>query len=502
MEPSRESSCASFDSADARPLPSCQGIRVARRTLLLVRLLASIGLVVAVAAFYYSLLSVNPTTTALTFVVVVLLVAGAWGVVEATAASVVAALCLNVFFLPPIGTLTIADPQNWVALIAFLMTAVVASQLSGRARRRNVEALARQRDLERLYALSRGLLLSPWRPSIQAAIVHHIAEAFDFQTVAIYDHQSDRVSWAGPGDLPALEQKLREVARQAVSLNEGAMQIVAIRLGGAPIGSLAIPQSDLSDTVVQSIANLAAIGLERARGHEVAARAEAAQQSGELRATMLDALAHEFKTPLTSMKVAAADLRANVPGDRNRELAAIIDEDLDRLQSLVTDTVQMVRVDSGDFTLRPNDHDLSEIVASTLRQFEARLDGHTVVTHVSDPVAIHADRELLSLALRQLLDNAVKYSPPTSAIEISATGGETIAISVRDSGPPIPESERVRLFERFYRGSDARQVPGTGMGLAIVRQIAEAHGGTVSVSSSPGEGTTFTMSLPRKGARS
>ena len=171
--------------------------------------------------------------------------------------------------------------------------------------------------------------------------------------------------------------------------------------------------------------NLAAIGLERARGLEAAARAEVAQQSGELRATMLDALAHEFKTPLTSMKVAAADLRANVPGERNRELAAIIDEDLDRLQSLVTDTVQMVRVDAGDFTLRPNDHQRVGPRggdASPVRGEARRPRGRHVACPTS--LSIHADRELLGLALRQLLDNAVKYSPATSAIEITATGGD------------------------------------------------------------------------------
>jgi two-component system sensor histidine kinase KdpD len=253
---------------------------------------------------------------------------------------------------------------------------------------------------------------------------------------------------------------------------------------------------------VQSVANLAAIGLERARCQEAAARAEVAQQSGELRATMLDALAHEFKTPLTSMKVAAADLRANVDGDRNRELAAIVEEDLDRLQSLVTDTVQMVRVDSGDFTLRPNDHSVSAVVAATLRQFETRLDGHAVLTRVPESLSIHADRDLLGLALRQLLDNAVKYSPPTSAIEIAATLGDTVDLSVRNSGPPIPEREQARLGERFYRGSQARRVPGTGMGLAIVRQIAEAHRGRLSVSSSADAGTAFTISLPREAARS
>ncbi len=471
------------------------------RASLLLRLAVAIGSVLAVTAVYFFLIHVNPTTVTLTYVVAILLVASGWGGVEATAASVAATVCLNVFFLPPVGTLTIADPQNWVVLAVFLVTTLVASQLSGRARRRQVEAVSRQRDLERLYALSRALLLSPGEPSIPAATAHHIAEAFDFPAVAIYDQRADTVSWAGPGEPPAVDEALRAVARRATTLREGDLSVVAIQLGGVPIGSLALPTSGLSDTVVQSIGNLVAIALERARDQEAAARAEAARQSGELRATMLDALAHEFKTPLTSMKVAAADLRASAGDERNRELAAIVDEDLDRLQALVTDTVQMVRVDAGAFTLRLNDCRLSELVASTLRQFEPRLGGHPVIARVPDDLLLRADRDLLGLALRQLLDNAVKYSPATSAIEITAAGGDFVDVSVRNSGPPIPEHEQARLFERFYRGTEAHGVPGTGIGLAIVRQIAEAHGGTLSVASAAGAGTVFTLSLPREGGR-
>ena len=143
---------------------------------LVARWAASIGLVLLVTAAYYALLPVNPTTVALTYVVLILFVASTWGVVESTAASLTATICLNVFFLPPVGTLTIADPQNWIALTAFLLAGIVASQLSGRARHRTVEALARQRDLERLYALSRGLLLSPERPSMSAVLARQIAD--------------------------------------------------------------------------------------------------------------------------------------------------------------------------------------------------------------------------------------------------------------------------------------------------------------------------------------
>src|ERR1051325_10421346 len=139
------------------------------------RIAGSLAAVGAVTAGYALLIHVNPTTIALTYVVVILLIATTWSIAESTVASVAAMICLNFFFLPPVGTLTIADPQNWIALVAFLATAIVASQLSGRARIRNIEALARQADLERLYALSRALLLSEGGASLPRAIAHHIA---------------------------------------------------------------------------------------------------------------------------------------------------------------------------------------------------------------------------------------------------------------------------------------------------------------------------------------
>ena len=179
----------------------------------------------------------------------------------------------------------------------------------------------------------------------------------------------------------------------------------------------------LSDTVLHSIANLAAIGLERARSQEATARAEAAQQSSELRATVLDALAHEFKTPLTSMKAAASDLLASASTSaRDRELVAIIDEDLDRFQALVTDAVQMLRIDAGNFSVHLDRHSLADVVAATVRKFEGRLDGHDLLKQVPEHLTVDADRELLGLALRQLLDNALKYSPPTATHRDSRTG--------------------------------------------------------------------------------
>jgi two-component system, OmpR family, sensor histidine kinase KdpD len=462
----------------------------------------SVGGIAAITLFYFQVVPVNPTTVALTYVVAILFVATRWGIAEGTVASLVAAACYNVFFLPPIGDFTIADPQNWVALIAFLVSATVASQLSGRAHRRDVVAAARQRDLERLYALSRGLLLADADASIPAAIARYIADTFELEGVALYDRRTGAITRGGPAELPAIEGQLRGVSLQTNAHRDSSGIIVTpIQLAGQPIGSLAMMDAGLSDTVLQSIANLVAIGLERARGQEVKARAEAARQSGELRATVLDALAHEFMTPLTSAEAAASDLLASLSASgHDHELAVIIDEELDRLQALVTDAVRMLRIDAGNFVVHRDRHGLADIVRSTLRKFEPRLDGHSIVSEVPEELSVDADRDLLALALRQLLDNAVKYSPAASTVRIGATGNGWVEIVVHNDGPAIPEPEQARIFERFYRGTGARHIPGSGMGLAIVQQIARSHGGSVTVSSASGVGIEFSLQLPAGGA--
>jgi len=463
------------------------------------RIAASVLAVGALTAMAAAFVRVNPTTIALSYVVVILLIATTWGIAESTVASLVAMLCFNYFFLPPVGAFTITDPQNWVALIAFLLTATIASQLSVRARRRTVEALGRQSDLERLYALSRALLLSEGGASLPGTIARHIADAFSLQAVGIYDQRRDTVAWAGAAEFPGNDNKLRDVARRGVAIQEpGGLTAIAIQLGGQSVGSVAIIGGTLSDTVLHSIANLAAIGLERARGEEATARAEAARHSSELRATVLDALAHELKTPLTSMKAASNELRSSPTlGARDRELAAILDEEFDRFQSLVSDAVTMLRIDAGDFVVHRDRHELTPIVDATVHGFERHLDGHQLVRHLPAGMTVDADRELLALALRQLLDNALKYSPPSSTIEIEAHTNDAVEITVRNSGSTIPESERPRIVERFFRGARARNIPGTGMGLTIVKQIAQAHGGTLAIGSAAETGTAFTLALPR-----
>jgi two-component system sensor histidine kinase KdpD len=468
-----------------------------RQVLVAGRYAGMLAVIAGITALYTLALHVNPTTVALTYLIAILLMATTWGLIEATVASTAAVLCFNFFFLPPVGTFTIADPQNWVAFLAFLATAIVASQLSGRARRRELDAAARQRDLERLYAFSRGLLLSDRGASTTGEIARHLADAFELTAAGVYDQRADSFAWAGSEEHRDLNDRLRDVARRGSALREHGIDIIAIQLGGAPIGALAVNRHGITDTVLQSMANLTAIGLERARAVDATARAEAARESSELRATVLDAVAHEFKTPLTAIKAASSDLlNSSGIGGRTKELASIVDEEADRLGALVTDAVQMLRIDAGDFTPAPERHDLSSVVAAALKRFDQRLEGHRVVNRVPAALRVVIDRDLVSLALRQLLDNALKYSPENSEIEITAMAGDRLEIAVRNSGSTIPEREQARLFERYFRGGNAHQIPGTGMGLAIVGRIARAHGGHVNVESSPEAGTTFTLTFP------
>ena len=296
----------------------------------------------------------NPTIAALLLLLVVLATATAASLQVAVAVSVAAMLAFNYFLLPPFGTLTIADPQNWVALLVFLAVAIVASNLSGALRQRSVESLTRQRDLERLYALGRSLLLFDNDAALPPGIARAIADAFELPGVALYDHQTGHLSLGGTRDLSHLQDKLQEVARHGKSFQDGTVLVSAIRLGGAPIGSLAIVGVALNDTVLQSVTNLVAIGLERARGQAMHGRAEASRQSSELRTAVLDAAAHEFKTPLTSMKAAATALTLDTAAeDPRRELVDIINEDVSRLEALISDAVQMLRLDSGRFRRQP-----------------------------------------------------------------------------------------------------------------------------------------------------
>ena len=443
---------------------------------------------------------VNQTTTGFAYLLTVLFIASAWGLIQTIVASVVAMLCYNFFFLPPIGKFTIADPQNWIALGAFLVTGIVAGQLSASVRRQASAAIRRQLELERLYSLGRSILLDSGDHPVPSWLARHVAEAFDLQAVALFDTHSGQTYMAGPEDLtfpPDILQ--RALSGEIERADRPDSRFAVIRLGTKPAGVLAF-RGIVSDAAIDAICSLVAIGLERARTQEIETLAKAARQSEELKSTLLDAIAHEFKTPLTSIKAATTTVIAgNRLTGQDRELLSIVDEETDRLNNLVSDAIQMSRIEGGKFKLRRTLVSPNQVINTVAAQMRARLEDrpveNAIVTNLTD---VYIDRDLIQLSLRQLVDNALKHAPGKSAIRLGAGIGDSdVQFWVSDDGPGITAPEAERVFERFYRGRSHRNaVPGSGIGLSVVREIARAHGGDAFVESSPGKGSRFIIKLP------
>lgn len=472
-----------------------------RPIVLIFRLAASLVVVALITFICSRVIPVNATTAGFAFLLGILAIAATWGLIESIAASVAAMLCFNFYFLPPVGMFTISDPQNWVALFTFLATALVGSHLSDREKKQAEYAMRRQRETEQLYALSRAILLTDPSQSVGSQAARHISEIFECSGVALYDAKTAEVFRGGADDMLDIEAKLRQVAVQGNNLVDAPLFIAAILLGGKPIGSLALKGPAPSDGALQALLNLVAIALERVRMEEIANRADAARQSEEFKSTLLDAIAHEFKTPLTSIKAASTSLLSDSPSlsPQFRELAVIIDEETDRMNQLVTEAVRMSQIDAGKIRLEREPLDIPELLRKILDHFESQSAGRTLNFKIAPDVPrASADPDLLSLALRQLIDNALKYSPPGSPIDIAAgIEGQRVVIRIHDRGPGIPERERDRIFDKFYRrGAVRERVPGTGLGLYIAREILRTHGGDLWIDSEPGEGSEFCAGLP------
>jgi two-component system, OmpR family, sensor histidine kinase KdpD len=464
------------------------------------RICASLAAVAGVSFFYsVAFTQANLTTVAMTYLLAILFIATAWGLREAIVASIAAVASFNWFFLPPVHTFTIADPQNWVALTTFLVTAVVASQLSASAKQRADEATRRQREMERLYDLSRALMLVDNYSATASQISHRIAQVFEVAGVAVFDRATDRIHRTGSMDSVISDTKLRDAAVQKTASCDPItnLSILPLSLGGAPIGSLAVWGAHISDTALQSIGSLAAIVMERARAEEAAARMEAARQNEAIKSMMLDALAHEFKTPLTSIKAAASSILGERP-NAQEELVTIIEEESDRLDSLVTETIRMARIEAGDLRLERRSHSVRGIIDAALKKLRILLEDRDVRVEAETGLPeVVADGELIELTIRQLLTNALKYANPDSPIVIRAAaqiGG--VQVSVKDFGPGIPSKDLSRIFEKYYRAEGGGGIPGTGMGLTIARDIVEAHGGEIWANSVRGEGSEFFFTLP------
>jgi two-component system, OmpR family, sensor histidine kinase KdpD len=463
------------------------------------RYAASVVAVAATVAVFHVLLPVNPTTAALSLLLVVLGISARWGLGEATAASLLAVLGFNYFFLPPVGTFTVADPQNWVALLAFLVTAVTASQLAERARRRAAEAEVRRLEIDRLYQLVSSLMLSGSALGAIREFVQRVVRVFGFTDAAFYYRPTGEIVRSQQEAKTPSEHDLLAAAEIAdISIDrEVGLVIAPVRFGGRPLGSLALAGPPPSEGTARAIVNLAALAIEKARALEEASHAEAARQSEMLKAALLDSLAHDIKTPLTSIKAAVTSMLGQ-PSGSDRELLTIIDEEADRLNRLAAEVIEMARIEAGKLHLERRAVAAAELIETVLTDLGVARTGRVTSSTAPGLPPADADPEFAAQVLKQLLENALKYTPEGSPISVSAEEkGGKIVIRVADRGPGIEENERLRIFDKFFRGRRHRfEAKGTGMGLAIARGIVEAHGEKIWVESEPGHGSVFSFSLP------
>lgn len=466
-------------------------------------LAVSLIFVAGIIALYRHVLHVNHTTIALSFLLAILAVSAVWGMVVSVFMSVLAMLSFNYFFLPPVGTLRIADPQNWVALLAFLLTSITGSQLSSRIRKEADEAHHRRREVERLYRFSRQLLGEGNVIQLMNAIPDYIVESFEAGAAELFLPDKDKFYRSGFGDAHLDEEKMKTAfVNDEVTLNtEQSQYFFPVRMGVRPIGSLGISGSQLSRQSLEAVGTLVAIAIERARAVEQLGQTEAERQGERLKSALLDSITHDFRTPLTSMKASVSSLLSsnNADSAQSRELLTIIDEECDRLNHLVEEAAEMAMLEAGELVLDLAPTPVEDIIKAALAQSKSALAGRQVDVRLSPNLPmVRADMERAKEALVQLIDNANLYSPAGQPITITAElTGDTVTTSVADRGPGIDDFEQTMIFDKFYRGKDQRYlVHGTGMGLPIAKAIIAAQQGHMSVTSQLGHGSVFSFTLP------
>ncbi len=463
----------------------------------------SLGIVAGITFIYFRVIHVNATTVALTFLLAILAVSTVWGVVVSVVMCLAAVLAFNYFFLPPVGTFTIADPQNWVALFAFLVTALVGSHLSSRAKLQAAEADRRRRETEKLYEFSQRMLSAGNAIELLNAIPRQIVDSFEVGAAALFLAEKQKVYRSGL-HIPQLdaEQLKAVIAREELQIDAArSLCFIPVRMGVRVMGSLGLSGRVLSRQSLEALGTLIAIAIERARAIEQVSKIEATREGERLKSALLDSITHDFKTPLTSIKASVTSLLSDAALDakQQRELLTIINEESNRLNTLVGEAAEMARLEAGEFKLELKAHPISAVISAALEQCKASLGSRPIQVRIPEGLPpVRVDLNRAREVLVQLLMNAHHYSPERTPISISAErNGNFIVMNVADQGSGIEELELGLIFDKFYRGKGQRyRVQGTGMGLPIAKAIVEAHGGTIGVVSQLGHGSVFSFSLP------
>jgi two-component system sensor histidine kinase KdpD len=393
-----------------------------------------------------------------------------------------------------------ADSANSVILLAFVLTALLVSRLSARVTEHAKESESWGGQMHDLYEFTRRTLQMNLHVEPGPQLAELVHEIFALEAVVLFDADLHETYQAGfwSEDPQELAQNVYYFETSDDDSATGIGRRV-VRLGAVPIGSLVV-RGDTSPLTNNAIASLIAITFDRYRAFANESRIETERRTEQLRATVLDSLAHAYKTPLTAIRAASTGLsEMGRLSPAQAELVSLIDEQAGQLSDLTARLLMTARLDAGEVSVNAHPHSVKLFIEDVLASLNERLASMKVAVDVPDEnLILICDRQLIVMLLTQYIDNACKYSIYGTTITIRAlhVQGEVI-FSVHSFGPVIPMADRERIFDRYYRSANAsNRAPGTGIGLAVAKRAALIHGGYVWVTSDEEEGTTFYAAIP------
>ncbi|MBI5301990.1 MAG: sensor histidine kinase KdpD [Chloroflexi bacterium] len=458
----------------------------------------------------------------LLFLLGVVLVAARFGLGPSITASVLSVLAFDFFFINPRLSFAVADVQYLLTFGVMLVVATTISTLTARYQQFAEVAHERERRTAALYELSRDLAGTSSRERLAHIATQHVHRVFNSQvTILLPDHLgalTPTQTSAPAFELDTNEQGVAEwVFTHSQSAGLGTETLPGARALYMPlaasrktIGVIGVQPADAKRFLapeqfhlLETFANQTALALERNRLAEQARQAQVQIETERLRNSLLSSVSHDLRTPLAAITGASSTLlegEMDVDADARRELAQTIYDEAERLNRLIRNLLDMTRIESGAIRVKPEWNSLEEVIGAALARLDSRLRGRTVTTCLPDTLPlVPFDSVLIEQVLINLLENAIKYTPPASPIEINASVvGEHVVVQVADHGPGIAPGDEERIFDKFYRAPGVTNSGGVGLGLTVCRGIVQAHDGKIWVANRAEGGAVFHVQLPRE----
>jgi two-component system sensor histidine kinase KdpD len=352
-------------------------------------------------------------TVAATLLLLIVLLIGTYArLPEAISASLAATVCLDYWFIPPIGSITIGSPDGWIVLLVFLLVSLLITNLSRRLRIQRNQLSTQQAEAEKLYSFSRAILLAEDNADVVRVLLNKCVELFDLKAAALYVKSTDTFYRSHPA-ISIADDLLRISSKQGLSrpnLDEDGVTLLPLNLGNKSFGKLAFQGACLSDSTLHSLANTISLAIAHGEARQEGNRAEAVRKSEELKSVMIDALTHDFKTPLTVIDAACDVLTgpAELTAEQRKDLTEVIQQESKGLKRTMDEAIHMARIDAKRFRLHSAPVAVASLVDMAVASLGSRASSHRINVEVSDSLAVLADADLIAQALKQLLDNAIK----------------------------------------------------------------------------------------------